>query len=406
MTGRITFMAGEGQAVEAPLDGAAVPAGGARARRPSVQAPYVGAIVEIDGGGGLVEQRATQEAGTSVAPCTTDDVGALVPRRGLHRRRSRPSSSCCRTRSTSRSIVDIGFATDEGSRQPPELQGYPDPAALGAGHRPGLDRRARRGAGRDQRRSPRGARWSSGGPSSTTAAAGSGYSMTLASPTLRVAVVVRQRQQGRRDHPSASASTTRPTDDVAGRRRCTSASGDAQVTVDPITVPGRRGRDVHVRRRRRAARRPPRRRVRHRRLRAVAGRRAGDHPHDRRHPDDVGAARRGRHARTATCRRRGRWRSGRASRPSDALVVYNSTSQAGDGHGPGGDADGARRTCPALEEVALPAAGLVVDPAHRPVRARRPARRPVDDAGVRRAVAAPGAGRPGPHDHVGRPAVM
>ena len=37
----------------------------------SVVAPFVGAMVEIDGGGGLVEQRATQAAGTSVAPCTT-----------------------------------------------------------------------------------------------------------------------------------------------------------------------------------------------------------------------------------------------------------------------------------------------------------------------------------------------
>ena len=45
-------------------------------------------------------------------------------------------------------IVDVGFATDEGSREPPQLQGFPVAAALGAGDRHGLDRRPRRAAGR------------------------------------------------------------------------------------------------------------------------------------------------------------------------------------------------------------------------------------------------------------------
>ena len=91
---------------------------------------------------------------------------------------------------------------------------------------------------------------------------------------------------------------------------------------------------------------------------AVDRRRAGDHPHDRRHPDDVGAARRRRPGRrTPSSRPRGRSAIGPGEPTEDALVVYNSdepcdatvTVQAV-------TADGRRRTCRAWTSVALPAA--------------------------------------------------
>jgi hypothetical protein len=125
MTGRITFMAGEGQAVQSPLsvgpNSRAVVSAAA-----SLQAPYVSAVVEIDGGGGLVEQRATQDAGSSVSPCTTDTSSHWYLAEGFTADESNEQLVLSNPFDQS-VIVDIGFATDEGSRQPPELQGYPIP---------------------------------------------------------------------------------------------------------------------------------------------------------------------------------------------------------------------------------------------------------------------------------------
>ncbi len=125
MTGRITFMAGEGQSVQVPLSVApnshAVVSAAA-----SLQAPYVSAVVEIDGGGGLVEQRATQDAGSSVSPCTTDTSAHWYLAEGFTAEESNEQLVLSNPFDQS-VIVDIGFATDEGSRQPPELQGYPIP---------------------------------------------------------------------------------------------------------------------------------------------------------------------------------------------------------------------------------------------------------------------------------------
>ena len=90
MTARVTLIAGPDQAVEqdvtvAPYETLAVDAA-------AVSAPYVSAMVEIDGGGGVVEQRAQRPAGdsvgVSVAPCTTADVR----RSGTWPRGSRPAA--------------------------------------------------------------------------------------------------------------------------------------------------------------------------------------------------------------------------------------------------------------------------------------------------------------------------
>lgn len=126
MTGRVTLLAGEGQSVEQPFDVAPY----ARVTinpASSVTAPYVAAVVEIDGGGGLVEQRSTQPAGTSVAPCTTSTSKTWYLAEGFTAEDSTEQLVLANPYSQT-VIVDIGTATDEGSRQPPELQGFPIPA--------------------------------------------------------------------------------------------------------------------------------------------------------------------------------------------------------------------------------------------------------------------------------------
>jgi hypothetical protein len=125
MTGRITLMAGEGQSVQAPLS-VAPNARAVVSAAASLQAPYVSAVVEVDGGGGLVEQRATQDAGSSVTPCTTDTSAHWYLAEGFTAEESNEQLVLSNPFDQS-VIVDIGFATDEGSRQPPELQGYPIP---------------------------------------------------------------------------------------------------------------------------------------------------------------------------------------------------------------------------------------------------------------------------------------
>ena len=47
----------------------------------------VSAVVEVDGGGAIVEQRAFHPAGTAVSPCANSTSGDLVPGRRLHGRR-------------------------------------------------------------------------------------------------------------------------------------------------------------------------------------------------------------------------------------------------------------------------------------------------------------------------------
>src|SRR6185436_19997041 len=90
----------------------------------ALQAPYASAIVEIDGGGGLVEQRATQDAGSSVSPCTTDTSAHWYFAEGFTADASTEQLVLSNPFDQS-VIVDIGFATDEGSREPTELQGIP-----------------------------------------------------------------------------------------------------------------------------------------------------------------------------------------------------------------------------------------------------------------------------------------
>jgi len=92
-----------------------------------VDSPYAAAFVEIDGGGGLVEQRARDPRGHSVAACanrtsdewylaTGDTLDDSVEQLVL----SNPNDDAA--------IVDITVSTSAGVRRPPSLQNYPVPA--------------------------------------------------------------------------------------------------------------------------------------------------------------------------------------------------------------------------------------------------------------------------------------
>jgi hypothetical protein len=126
MGGRITVLGVSGAPVIQPV---AVPAYGSQSfdLDALVDSPYAAAFVEIDGGGGLVEQVAKDPEGWSVATCANSpsDEWYLATGDTLEESRelvvlSNPSDDDA--------IVDFTFATSAGVRIPQSLQNYPVPA--------------------------------------------------------------------------------------------------------------------------------------------------------------------------------------------------------------------------------------------------------------------------------------
>jgi hypothetical protein len=137
------------------------------------------AVVEIDGGGGFVEQQAVDPAGASVAPCANATSSTWYFADGFTAADS-TEQLVLTNPSPDAAIVDIGFVTSTGVRNPSRLQGYPVPGhsvqlvELGARDEPVLAAKvvASRGrvvAGRLQH-------YVGGGRT--------GYSMTLGAPSL------------------------------------------------------------------------------------------------------------------------------------------------------------------------------------------------------------------------------
>ena len=232
MQARVTLLAGPGQAVELPMT--VEPYSRATVDpSASVAAPFVGAMVEIDGGGGLVEQWATQPAGTSVAPCTTQPSSEWYLAEGFTAENSSEQLVLANPYDQS-AIVDIGFATADGSRLP--LESHPVPArsvevidmdALAARDEPevAVSVVAQRGqivVGRAQL-------YDGGGRL--------GYSMTLAAPAAALAVVVRQRTEGRRTW-SQRFSLYNPTEEDVEVTPLFLGISEG-VPVEPIAVPAR-----------------------------------------------------------------------------------------------------------------------------------------------------------------------
>ncbi|MET0457663.1 MAG: DUF5719 family protein [Ilumatobacteraceae bacterium] len=123
MQARVTLLAGPDQSVVQSLT---VPPYERASVDPSaaVTTPYAAATVEIDGGGGLVEQRATQPAGTSVAPCANQTSSSWYLAEGFTADNSNEQLVLTNPYDGWAS-VNVGFATADGSRQP--LEGEPVP---------------------------------------------------------------------------------------------------------------------------------------------------------------------------------------------------------------------------------------------------------------------------------------
>jgi hypothetical protein len=123
VTAVVSLLAGEGASVQQQVD---VPA---RSRAvvdvdAVLTAPFVAAVVEIDGGGGVVEQRAVHPAGTAVSPCSNSTSAEWYLAEGFTVDGSR-NQLVLTNPFQDPVIVDVGFATAAGSREPPAFQGFP-----------------------------------------------------------------------------------------------------------------------------------------------------------------------------------------------------------------------------------------------------------------------------------------
>jgi hypothetical protein len=86
----------------------------------------VSAVVEVDGGGAVVEQRAFHPAGTAVSPCTNSTSATWYLADGFTVGESR-NLIVLTNPYDDYVTVDVGFATAEGSRTPARYQGDPIP---------------------------------------------------------------------------------------------------------------------------------------------------------------------------------------------------------------------------------------------------------------------------------------
>lgn len=87
---------------------------------------FLSAVVEVEGGGGFVEQVARHPAGDTVSPCANATSGAWYFADGFSL-----ADSIERLVVTNpypdAAIIDVGFVTVDGERNPSRLQGYPIP---------------------------------------------------------------------------------------------------------------------------------------------------------------------------------------------------------------------------------------------------------------------------------------
>jgi hypothetical protein len=231
---RVTLLAGPGQAVTQAVE---VPALGRSTLSPAdaLTAPFVGATVEVDGTGALVEQRATDPAGTSVAPCTTMPSTNWYLAEGFTADES-TEQLVLMNPFDQNVIVDVSFATDEGTREPSQLQGFPiaprsvqvvDVDSIAARDEPQVAVRVS---------AQRGATLIVGRAQLYSGAGRLGYSMTLASPVLRSQWWFANGLKG--EGITERYSIYNPGDeDVQVQPLFLGIPSDVPVVADPITVP-------------------------------------------------------------------------------------------------------------------------------------------------------------------------
>ena len=125
MGGRLTVLTVEGDPVTQPVQVAAY---GVQEfdLDALVDSPYAAAFVEIDGGGGLVEQLAKHPAGFSVAACANAPSSEWYLATGDTLEES-SNLLVLSNPNDDDAIVDIELSTSAGVRQPQNLQNYPVP---------------------------------------------------------------------------------------------------------------------------------------------------------------------------------------------------------------------------------------------------------------------------------------
>ncbi len=92
-----------------------------------VDSPYAAAFVEIDGGGGLVEQKATDPAGESVAACANSSASAWYLAAGDTLDGSAEQLVLSNPHDYP-AVVDVTLATERGTRIPEAYQSFAVPA--------------------------------------------------------------------------------------------------------------------------------------------------------------------------------------------------------------------------------------------------------------------------------------
>lgn len=85
---------------------------------------YLSAMVEITGGGGFVEQQADHPDGSAVSPCSNSTSGNWYFADNYTLNDSKEDLIITNP-FPDEAIVDVAFASNDGERQPPQLQGIP-----------------------------------------------------------------------------------------------------------------------------------------------------------------------------------------------------------------------------------------------------------------------------------------
>ena len=88
-----------------------------------VTTPFASVVVEIDGGGGIVEQRAQHPAGDSVAPCTSDASSEWYLADGFTLDGSIETVVVTNPYDDA-AVVDLAFSTESGETAPADFQGF------------------------------------------------------------------------------------------------------------------------------------------------------------------------------------------------------------------------------------------------------------------------------------------
>jgi hypothetical protein len=126
LSGTVTLIPSQGNPVASPLT---VPANGRTmvAESAASQTPFVGAVVDLDGGGASVEQLINGAQGVSTAACASTGSNRWYFADGTTQDHANLYLSLLNPY-TEDAIVDLSFTTEQGPEQPADFQGLVVPA--------------------------------------------------------------------------------------------------------------------------------------------------------------------------------------------------------------------------------------------------------------------------------------